>query len=328
MNDFRSIGVPAEGGGSDIGRKALWVIRELGLPAIVKACVSCRSTRHHPTGKFRVNANGKLLDVWLLICCELCGRTSKIPIHERIYVQALKSERLLMFENNDTAMARDLTMDGALAGKAAYQLDWSGTWELETGMPSCELEREDLAPLKVIIRFELPVPIRIEKLLATGFGLSRTAVRGMVDSGRIRLPMAIHAKVREDFTLFAVATPPPSRDTAADQQAPSGGPGGDGSHRAPADGASLHVAARPGSCSRWSRIGRSGTPGSRSPLGGGGSLGKTHCYQGPHVTVTSDQSVDTATSSTRPLPTVTARCAERLNYSSHTPDSHIGREPT
>jgi len=36
MNDFRSIGVPAEGCGSDIGRKALWVIRGLSLPAIVK----------------------------------------------------------------------------------------------------------------------------------------------------------------------------------------------------------------------------------------------------------------------------------------------------
>src|SRR6266567_1836507 len=65
MNDFRSTGVSAEGGGSDIGRKALWVIREFGLPAIVKAGVSCRSTRHHPTGKFCVNANGKLLDVWI-----------------------------------------------------------------------------------------------------------------------------------------------------------------------------------------------------------------------------------------------------------------------
>lgn len=91
--------MPAEGGGSAIDRKALRAIRELGLPAIVKACVSCRSTRHHPTGKFRVNANGKLLDVWMLICCELYGRTSKIPIHERVYVQALESERLLMFEN-------------------------------------------------------------------------------------------------------------------------------------------------------------------------------------------------------------------------------------
>jgi hypothetical protein len=119
MNDFRSIRVPAEGGGSGIDRKALWVVRELGLPAIVKTCVSCRSTRHHPTGKFRVNANGKLLDVWMLICCELCGRTSKIPVHERIHVQALERERLLMFENNGPAMVRHLAMDAALASKAA-----------------------------------------------------------------------------------------------------------------------------------------------------------------------------------------------------------------
>jgi hypothetical protein len=110
MNDFRDTGVPAEGGGSDIGRTALWVVRELGLPAIVKACVSCRSARHHPTGKFRVNANGKLLDVWILIGCELCGRTSTIPVHQRIHVQAPGRGRLLMFQDNDPAMVRDPAM--------------------------------------------------------------------------------------------------------------------------------------------------------------------------------------------------------------------------
>jgi hypothetical protein len=203
MNAFRGTGLP-DGGGSDTGRKALWVIRELGLPAIVKACVWCSSARHHPTGKFRVNANGKLLDVWMLICCELCGRTSKIPVHERVYVRSLSSERLLRFENNDPAMVRDLATDSTLARRAAYRLDWSGAWELETDMPSGEFER-DPAPLKVVIRFELPVPIRVDKLLAIGFGLSRTAVRSMVDSGRIRLPMPIDAKAHEDFTLLVTA---------------------------------------------------------------------------------------------------------------------------
>ena len=197
-----------------LDRKALWAVRELGLPTIIKACVSCRSTRHHPTGAFRVNANGKLLDVWMLLCCEQCGRTSKTPIHQRVHVQALESERLLMFENNDPALVRDLVLDGALARKAAYRLDWSGTWELETDMPSCELEREDRAPLEVVIRFELPAPIRVDKLLAAGFSLSRSAVRGMADAGRIRLPMAIDAKAHEDFTLFVITTPPPSRPAA------------------------------------------------------------------------------------------------------------------
>ena len=219
MNDFRITGVPAAGSGSGVSRKAQWVIRELGLPAIVKACVSCRFTRHHATGKFRVNANGKVIDVWMLIRCEQCGRTAKIPVHERVYVQALERDRLLMLEGNDRSMVRDLAMDRSLAAQAAYRFDWTGTWKLEAGMPS-ERGREDQGPLEVIVRFRLPAPIRVEKLLMTGFGLSRSVVRDMVASGRIRLPMAIDAKAREDFAFFVNATAPPSRDAAvADRRA-------------------------------------------------------------------------------------------------------------
>jgi hypothetical protein len=196
------------------GRTAQWVIRKLGLPALVKACVSCRSARHHPTGKFRVNANGKLLDVWMLIRCERCGRTAKIPVHERTSVQALGRERLRMFETNDPVLVRELAMDAVLARDSAYRLDWSGTWQLETGLPSGELERAYPALLTVTASFELPVPIRVENLLTTGFGLSRAAVRGLVYSGRIRLPMAIGAKAREDFTFTVITAAPPSRDPA------------------------------------------------------------------------------------------------------------------
>ena len=176
--------------------KSLWVVRELGLPAIVKTCVSCRHTRHHPTGKIRVNANGKLLDVWLLIGCARCDRTSKISVHERVHVQALDHERLLGFENNDPAVVRELTMN------SGERLDWTGTWELETDLPFYEIGK-DPEPLEVFVRFELPAPIRVEKLLMAGFGLSRSAVKGMVDSGRIRLPLAVDARVRGDFTFQA-----------------------------------------------------------------------------------------------------------------------------
>jgi hypothetical protein len=71
-------------------------------------------------------------------------------------------------------------------------------------MPFYELESEDSASLEVVVRFELPAPVRVEKLLTAGFGLSRSVVRGMVDSGRIRLPLAVDAKAREDFTLFVI----------------------------------------------------------------------------------------------------------------------------
>ncbi|MFI5935940.1 DUF1062 domain-containing protein [Actinoplanes sp. NPDC051494] len=186
--------------------KALWVVKELGLPTIIKACVTCRTTRHHhPTGKFRINANGKLLDVWMLISCDHCDRTSKIPVHERINVKDLDHERLLTFENNSPALVRDLTMDAALMSRAAHRLDWTGTWELETDMPFHDIRSQGRAPLEVLVRFELPVPVRVERLLMAGFRLSRSAVRDLVGSGRIRLPRPLDAKAHEDFTLFVTS---------------------------------------------------------------------------------------------------------------------------
>jgi hypothetical protein len=73
-------------------------------------------------------------------------------------------------------------------------------------MPFGDLERENPGPLEVVIRFELPAPIRVEKLLMAGFGRSRSVVRAMVDSGRIRVPMAIDAKACEDFALFVTTS--------------------------------------------------------------------------------------------------------------------------
>ena len=180
-------------------RKALWAVRECGLPTVVKPCVDCPGTRHHPSGKFRVNANGKILDVWLLLCCATCGHTSKVPIHERRHVQSLEPARRLAFENNDPAMVRALVMNASLAAKSGYRLDWTGTWQFETDLPF--YSPQDRQSLTVLVGFELPAPIRVERLLMLGLGLSRGEVRRMVASERVRLPpaLALEAKAQQDF---------------------------------------------------------------------------------------------------------------------------------
>jgi hypothetical protein len=196
-------------------RKALWAVRESGLPAVVKPCIDCTGTRHLPSGRFRVNANGKLLDVWLLLRCIVCGRTSKVPVHERVHVQSLEPARRLAYETNDPAMVRELTMSASLAAKNGYRLDWTGTWKLETDTPL--YPTHDPVPLRVLISFELPTPVRVERLLTLGLGLSRAEVRRMVADGRIRLLLALDAKAHQDFELTvdgdrSPRPPPESRD--------------------------------------------------------------------------------------------------------------------
>ncbi|MER7823188.1 DUF1062 domain-containing protein [Streptomyces sp. NPDC096097] len=180
-------------------RKALWAVRESALPAVVRPCPDCSSSRHRPSGKIRVNASGKLLDVWLLLSCAGCDRTSKVPVHERVHVSSLEPARLVAYENNDPAVVRELAISQSLAAKNGYRLDWTGTWEVETRTPLYALD--DPAPFRVLVSFEWPAPVRVERLLMRGLGLSRSGVRRMVGDGRIHLPLALDAKAHRDFEL-------------------------------------------------------------------------------------------------------------------------------
>ncbi|PWK63595.1 hypothetical protein BCL76_11920 [Streptomyces sp. CG 926] len=180
-------------------RKALWAVRESALPAVVRPCPDCSSSRHRPSGKIRVNASGKLLDVWLLLSCAGCDRTSKVPVHERVHVSSLEPARLVAYENNDPAVVRELAISQSLAAKNGYRLDWTGTWEVETRTPLYALD--DPAPFSVLVSFEWPAPVRVERLLMRGLGLSRSGVRRMVEDGRIHLPLALDAKAHRDFEL-------------------------------------------------------------------------------------------------------------------------------
>lgn len=183
----------------NIDRKALWAVRQSGLPMVVRPCPDCSGTRHRPSGRFRVNASGKLLDVWLLLHCAVCDRTSKVPIHERVHVSSLDPDRRVAYEANDPIAVREHSMSASLAARNGYRHDWTGTWELETDTPFHFLH--DPTPLRVLISFELPAPVRVERLLMLGLGLSRTAVRRMVADGRIHLPLAPDAKAHQDFEL-------------------------------------------------------------------------------------------------------------------------------
>ncbi|MFJ3840623.1 DUF1062 domain-containing protein [Streptomyces sp. NPDC090054] len=77
----------------------------------------------------------------------------------------------MAYENNDRSVVRELTVSASLAAKNGYRLDWTGTWEVETRTPLYALD--DPAPLKVLVSFELPAPVRVERLLMLGLGLSR-----------------------------------------------------------------------------------------------------------------------------------------------------------
>ena len=156
-----------------------WIVRRTRLPLLSMRCVDCPSTSATTgQGRFRVNANGKLLDVWLLVRCVSCDRTSKLTVHERATVKSFDPAVLDGYQINDPALVAATLLEPLLARRHSFALDWRGAWQLEAAPP----QLDEAWPRRLTVEFEDPVPVRPDRLIAQGLGLSRSEVHRRIKS--------------------------------------------------------------------------------------------------------------------------------------------------
>lgn len=172
-----------------------WVVRRTRLPLLSLRCLDCRSeSATTGEGKFRVNASGKLLDVWLLVRCVSCDRTSKLTVHERAQVRSLDPADLHGYNVNDAELVASTLFD--LAQRNRITLDWTGAWQLD--IPSPWLDEP--WPVRIEVVFEDPVPVRPDRLIANGLGLSRQQVLR-----RIKCDIPLRRPTSAGFTFTVMA---------------------------------------------------------------------------------------------------------------------------
>ncbi|MFG1664217.1 DUF1062 domain-containing protein [Streptomyces sp. Y7] len=174
-----------------------WVVMPTCLPLVRRRCHACASERFRADGKFRVNANHKLLDAWLLVLCTSCGDTAKLTVLERMHVRAVRPELLDRMHANDPGLAAELLQDPVVRRRNHIALDWDNAWRLETG-GSDHLDRE---VIDVSVRFAARVPVRPVRLIAEGCGLSRAEVERLIAEGKLVSAVRLTGKLSGDFTF-------------------------------------------------------------------------------------------------------------------------------
>lgn len=174
-----------------------WVVRRTRLPLLSVRCVDCRSeSATTGEGRFRVNANGKLLDVWLLVRCVSCDRTSKLTVRERAPVSSFRPAELHGYGVNDPELVASTLLDPLLARRNRFTLDWTGAWRLDTPSPAW---LDEAWPVQVEVVFEDPVPVRPGRLIARGLGLSRNEVLR-----RVKCDISLRRPTSAGFTFTVI----------------------------------------------------------------------------------------------------------------------------
>lgn len=73
---------------------------------VIRNCPKCgRKTHFKNTKKFRINANGNRLDIWLIYQCEFCRHTLNLAIYERLKVSSISKEEYRNFLDNNEQLA-------------------------------------------------------------------------------------------------------------------------------------------------------------------------------------------------------------------------------
>ncbi|MBP5414546.1 MAG: DUF1062 domain-containing protein [Lachnospiraceae bacterium] len=73
---------------------------------IYHRCAGCKKKQEFVnSGKFRVNANGNLVDVWLIYRCKKCKHSLNLTVYERTRPQKIPADLFEAFQSNDEETA-------------------------------------------------------------------------------------------------------------------------------------------------------------------------------------------------------------------------------
>lgn len=199
---------------------------------IVRMCAGCGEKQiFSSTGKFRVNANGSHLDVWLIYQCEKCKHTYNLPVYERVRPERIPKAEYEAFLANDEAMARKCGTTKSLFQRNKAEIAWNLLeYELqpidEEAKNTGEVERakaieksketesqgavektgvvESIENKRIDVTLENPyeIPIREDKVLAEILQLSRSQTKKLLKDEMITLEIIKeYAIIREKYAI-------------------------------------------------------------------------------------------------------------------------------
>ncbi|TAH67611.1 MAG: DUF1062 domain-containing protein [Anaerolineaceae bacterium] len=93
---------------------------------VIRKCSVCgKKSIFVNSNKFRVNANGNRIDIWLIYQCRKCKHTYNLTIYERLKKDTLSLELYTSFMENDETLAREYGTDKSIFVKNKAVIDMS-----------------------------------------------------------------------------------------------------------------------------------------------------------------------------------------------------------
>lgn len=166
--------------------------------SIVRKCCGCGEKAHYiSTNKFRVNANGNKVDVWLIYQCEKCKHTYNMTIYERKNPASIPEKEYQLFLENDEVLATEYGKNYSFFKRNRAEVDFSRVEVEYRKTPDEKLNQ--MEEKRFVIQNPFSIKIRSEKQIADILQISASKVKRMIEQELIQTeqisPQCISIKV-------------------------------------------------------------------------------------------------------------------------------------
>lgn len=184
----------------DKSLRVLWTIVAQDSPRPLRHCSHCGKVQpFRSSDKFRLNANGRRIDAWLVYKCTACDETWNRPLLERRPLAGVAPAMLEALRHNDSVLAQRVAFDAAGLRRHCADVEEpsDATVRKET------VSRSAGPPHRLEIRLVVAdgTALRLDRLLSKELGLSRTRLHALCTEGSLVLlpdgPRALRRAARD-----------------------------------------------------------------------------------------------------------------------------------
>ena len=151
-------------------KKITWEVQYFSLPLVSKHCKKCgKKTKFSCSEKFRVNAQRRALDIWLIYNCLDCDTTWNARVYSHVSPQSLNPTLLEGFQKNSPSLVEEYAMDIDFLYR-------NGVDEIE--IPQYSIIGKDFLlseNVELEIKSKYPFPVKVSTLVREKLHLSQTA---------------------------------------------------------------------------------------------------------------------------------------------------------
>lgn len=169
-------------------KKLTWQVIPVNTPLYKKKCPKCRNSNlYYSSNKFRLNAQKKNIDVWLIYRCLNCDTSTNITILSRTKPGLIDKELFQKFNDNDEETAWKYVFDADTIRRNRMEFDYSNVEYDIIHDPIALLEicnmEADVIEFEIRSRFNLD--LKLTHVIRKCFDISLNRLEEMLSAGVI-----------------------------------------------------------------------------------------------------------------------------------------------